>query len=157
MMTKKKTGGAASLKMILALPLAFALVLMFSCKGNADSSKSEPVAEKAAETPQEVFTVVEQQPQPRGGMPGFYQYIAEHMNYPKQARQMGIEGKVFVEFIVDENGYLTQVKAIKGIGAGCDAEAVRVLQNASRWKPGLQRGIPVKVRMVIPITFALED
>jgi protein TonB len=78
------------------------------------------------------------------------------MKYPAQARRMGIEGKVFVEFVVDKDGTLTEVKTVKGIGAGCDEEAVRVIQSAPKWKPGKQRGRPVKVRMILPIIFKLS-
>ena len=68
---------------------------------------------------------------------------------------MGIEGKAFVQFVVDKDGTLTEVQAVKGIGAGCDEEAVRVIQGAPKWKPGKQRGRAVKVRMILPITFKL--
>jgi len=68
---------------------------------------------------------------------------------------MGIEGKVFVQFIVDKAGNITNVTAVKGIGAGCDEEAVRVIKGSPKWKPGKQRGKAVKVRMILPITFKL--
>ena len=77
------------------------------------------------------------------------------MKYPSQARRMGIEGRVFVEFIVDKDGTLTNVKAIKGIGAGCDEEAERVIKNHPKWNPGKQRGKAVKQKIVLPITFKL--
>lgn len=110
-----------------------------------------PVEEEA----EEIFTIVEDQPAPKGGMQAFYQYVAKKLKYPAQARRMGIEGKVFVQFVVDKDGTITDVKAVKGIGAGCDAEAVRVIGGAPKWKPGKQRGRPVKVRMILPITFKL--
>ena len=115
------------------------------------------VFEEAPEEEQaeEIFTIVEDQPEPIGGMQAFYQYVSKHLKYPAQARRMGIEGKVFVQFVVDKDGRLTDVKAVKGIGAGCDEEAVRVIQGAPKWKPGKQRGRPVKVRMILPITFKL--
>jgi protein TonB len=103
----------------------------------------------------EIFTIVEDQPEPPGGMSAFYQYIAKNLKYPSQARRMGIEGKVFVQFVVDKDGSITEVQAVKGIGAGCDEEAVRVISRAQKWKPGKQRGRPVKVRMILPITFRL--
>jgi len=112
----------------------------------------EPVEEEVAD---EIFTIVEDQPAPIGGMAAFYEYIGKKLKYPAQARRMGIEGKVFVEFVVDKDGSITSVKAIKGIGAGCDEEAIRVIQAAPKWKPGKQRGRPVKVRMILPITFKL--
>ncbi|MCZ6899438.1 MAG: energy transducer TonB [Bacteroidetes bacterium] len=107
------------------------------------------------EVADEIFTVVEDQPTPIGGMSAFYKYIGKKLKYPPQARRMGIEGKVFVQFVVDKDGSITDVKAVKGIGAGCDEEAVRVIGSAPKWKPGKQRGRAVKVRMILPITFKL--
>ena len=117
----------------------------------------EIVFEEAPEEEEvdEIFTIVEDQPAPPGGMSAFYKYVATTLRYPAQARRMGIEGKVFVQFVVDKDGSLTDVKAIKGIGAGCDEEAVRVISKAKKWKPGKQRGRAVKVRMILPITFKL--
>ena len=109
----------------------------------------------AEEEVDEIFTIVEDQPTPEGGMAAFYQFVQKNLKYPAQARRMGIEGKVFVQFVVDKDGTLTEVKAVKGIGAGCDEEAVRVIEGAPKWKPGKQRGRSVKVRMILPITFKL--
>jgi periplasmic protein TonB len=107
------------------------------------------------EVAEEIFTVVEDQPTPNGGYEAFYKYVSKNMKYPAQARRMGVEGKVYVQFVVDKDGSITEVQAVKGIGAGCDEEAVRVLQEAPKWKPGKQRGRAVKVRMVLPIQFKL--
>lgn len=117
----------------------------------------EVVFEEAPEEEEvdEIFTIVEDQPAPDGGMAAFYQFVQKKLKYPAQARRMGIEGKVFVQFVVDKDGTLTEVKAVKGIGAGCDEEAVRVIEGAPKWKPGKQRGRSVKVRMILPITFKL--
>ena len=111
--------------------------------------------EPEEEESEEIFTIVEDQPEPKGGMGAFYEYVQKNLKYPAQARRMGIEGKVFVQFVVDTDGSINDVQAVKGIGAGCDEEAVRVLQNAPNWKPGKQRGRAVKVRMILPITFKL--
>ncbi len=105
----------------------------------------------------EVFTIVEDQPQFPGGMPAFYKFVSDKMKYPAQARRMGIEGRVFVQFVVDKDGSVTEVKAVKGIGAGCDEEAERVLRSSPKFKAGKQRGRPVKVRMVLPIIFKLNN
>jgi len=107
------------------------------------------------EDPDQIFLVVEETAAPIGGMPAFYEYIGKKLKYPAQARRMGIEGKVFVEFVIERDGTITDVKAIKGIGAGCDEEAVRVVQSAPKWKAGKQRGKPVRQRMVLPIAFKL--
>jgi len=105
----------------------------------------------------EVFTIVEDQPEFPGGMKAFYEYVGKKMKYPSQARRMGIEGRVYVEFIVDKDGSLSNVRAVKGIGAGCDEEAVRVMKAVPRFKPGKQRGRPVRVKMVLPINFKLAN
>ncbi len=103
----------------------------------------------------EIFTIVEEQPSPTGGMREFYNYVAENLTYPPKASRMGIEGRVFVEFIVEKDGSLTDIKIAKGIGGGCDEEAIRVISEAPRWNPGRQRGQPVRVRRVMPIVFKL--
>ncbi|MBN8576384.1 MAG: energy transducer TonB [Cytophagales bacterium] len=105
----------------------------------------------------EIFTVVEVSAEPKGGRAAFYKYVGENIQYPAQARRMGIQGRVFVEFVVNKDGALTDVVVVKGIGAGCDEEALRIVKNAPAWNPGRQRGRAVKQRMVIPITFMLAD
>lgn len=107
------------------------------------------------ETVEEVFTVVENNAEPEGGMEAFYKYLGKTLKYPSQARRMGVEGKVYVQFVVEKDGALTDIKIVKGIGAGCDEEAERVVKEAKKWKPGKQRGRPVRQRMVIPIIFKL--
>ncbi len=112
----------------------------------------EPEEEEA----DEIFYIVEEQAEPYGGINAFYEFFKKHVNYPPQARRMNIEGKVYVQFVVDTDGTLTDIKVSKGIGAGCDQEAVRILKKHPKWKPGKQRGKPVKVRMTIPIIFRLH-
>ncbi len=108
------------------------------------------------EDPHQIFVVVEETAIPQGGLPAFYEYVRNNMKYPAPAKRMDIEGKVFVQFIVEKDGSLTEVTAIKGIGGGCDEEAVRVVQNCPNWKPAKQRGKAVRQRMVLPITFILS-
>ncbi|MCC5928526.1 MAG: energy transducer TonB [Cyclobacteriaceae bacterium] len=118
----------------------------------SDFTGQAPVEEVA----EEIFTIVEQQPVPVGGMSTFYKYIGEHLRYPTRAARQGIEGRVFVQFVVERDGSLTDVQVVRGIGGGCDEEAVRVVQGAPKWEPGRQRGRPVRVRMVLPILFQLN-
>ena len=113
------------------------------------------IVEEEKEDPNQVFLVVEETAAPIGGMPAFYEFVRKKLKYPAQARRMGVEGKVFVEFVIEKDGSITDVKAIKGIGAGCDEEAARVVGDAPKWKPGKQRGKPVRQRMVLPISFKL--
>ncbi|MBL3655018.1 energy transducer TonB [Fulvivirga sediminis] len=117
----------------------------------------EIIVEEAPEeeVAEEIFQIVEDPAQPPGGYPAFYKFVADKLKYPAQARRMGIEGKVFVQFVVDTDGTLTDVQAVKGIGAGCDEEAVRVIKSAPKWSPPKQRGKPVKQRIILPITFKL--
>ena len=103
----------------------------------------------------EIFTIVEEQPSPEGGIKSFYEFVSKNLYYPAQARRMGMEGRVFVEFVVEKDGSLTDIKAVKGIGAGCNEEAVRVISKAPNWNPGKQRGREVRVRMIMPIMFKL--
>jgi len=112
----------------------------------------EPIIEEV-ELP---FIYVEDMPEFEGGKMAFMKHIAKQVKYPRLAKNLGIEGRVFVEFVIDKEGNITEVKAVKGIGAGCDEEAVRVIKNAPKWKPGKQRGKPVKVKMVLPINFKLN-
>lgn len=113
-----------------------------------------PVVEEQSE---EIFSIVEENAEPRGGMSAFYQYVSTQIKYPAQARRMRVEGRVFVEFVIGKDGKITDVVAVKGIGAGCDEEAVRIIQNSPPWKPGKQRGKPVRQRMVLPIIFKLAN
>lgn len=114
------------------------------------------VAEPEDEEADKIFEIVEDYPEFPGGMQAFFKYVGENMKYPSQARRMGIEGKVYVGFVVGIDGSLTEVKAIRGIGAGCNKEAERVIRESPKFKPGKQRGRPVKVRMVLPIYFKLS-
>lgn len=101
------------------------------------------------------FYVPETPVTPVGGLPGFYSIIRKNLKYPKGARNMGVEGKVTVEFVVNREGIPVDFKVISGIGAGCDEEAMRVI-GLTKWNPGKQRGKPVRVKMVIPIIFHLN-
>ncbi len=116
-------------------------------------SAEEPPA--PPEEPDFVF-VAESMPEFPGGNSAFYKYVRDEINYPRMAKINGVTGKVFVQFIIDKDGSITHVEAIKGIGFGCDEEAERVLKNAPKWIPGKQRGREVRVRMVLPITFSLN-
>ncbi len=114
----------------------------------------EPDPEPAPEPTK--FIPIEEMPNPVDGYSSFYKFISRNIKYPPQARRLEIEGKVFLQFVVDESGNVTEATVLKGIGGGCDEEALRVLNKAPKWNPGKQRGVPTKVRMIIPITFRLN-
>ncbi len=102
-----------------------------------------------------IISLAEFQPKPVGGYELFYTQISKNLKYPKQAVRQGVDGRVFIEFVVDRNGKVNHIKVVKGIGAGCDEEAMRVLA-LTHWEPGKQRGKPVNVRMVIPMVFKVQ-
>ena len=104
----------------------------------------------------EIFTIVEKAPAPKNGMAAFYQFVSEELKYPRSAMANQVQGKVFVQFVVDKNGLLKDFAVVKGIGFGCDEEAIRVLKKSPIWEPGKQRGVPVNVRMILPIRFMLQ-
>lgn len=101
----------------------------------------------------EVFTVVEDPGKPVGDIKQYYNYLKENVQYPPAAMKAGIEGTVYVQFVVQEDGSLEDIKVIKGIGGGCDEEAVRVIREGPKWTPAKQRGVAVKQRMIMPIRF----
>jgi protein TonB len=102
------------------------------------------------------FTWVEEMPKPQNGFHEFYKQMSQNLKYPAKARRMDTQGRVYVQFIVNEKGELSNIEILKGIGNGCDEEAIRVLL-LTKWNPGKQRGKPVKVRMVQPINFNLNN
>ena len=99
----------------------------------------------------EIFVVVEQMPELIGGLGE----IQKKIKYPEIARKAGVEGRVIIQFVVDESGSVSEPAVVRGIGAGCDEEALRVVRQA-KFKPGKQRGKSVKVKMSLPITFKLK-
>lgn len=104
---------------------------------------------------QEIFMVVENAPAFPGGDVARMKFLQDNIKYPQMARESGIQGTVYVTFVVERNGNVTDVKILRGIGGGCDEEAVRVVQNMPKWEPGKQRGKPVRVQFNMPIKFTL--
>lgn len=108
------------------------------------------------------LSIIEEPVQPEGGMKAFYKYVGANLKYPKKAKKEGIEGKVFVQFIVHPDGFLTEVTVVKGIHKACDKEALRIFKNynkdknAPKWHYGLSRGKPKTQKIVVPIYFEIE-
>jgi len=118
-----------------------------------------PVLEELPEeivVEEEIFTIVEKMPEFPGGLEALFTYFSQNMEYPDMAKDAKIEGKVYLTFVVDRDGGITGVKVLRGIGGGCDEEAVRVVKNMPRWNPGKQRGKPVRVQYNLPINFILK-
>jgi TonB family protein len=123
---------------------------------NFQVNKQEEVSPPIQTSGKEIFDVVEQQPNPVGGMSSWNSYLAKNIRYPLTARQRGIEGTVIVVFEIHTDGSIHNVEILRGIGGGADEEAVRVVENAPNWEPGRQRGRAVKTRMRLPIRFRIE-
>ena len=102
------------------------------------------------------FISVEQAPAFPGGMDKFYQYLGKAIKYPKEAVTQNVQGKVFLSFIVEKNGELTNVHVDRKLGAGTDEEAIRVIEGSPRWNPDILAGQPVRVKYNLPISFALS-
>ena len=107
------------------------------------------------EVADEIFTIVEEMAEFHGGSAAFAKFLQKNVRYPNIARRMGVEGKVYVQFVVGKDGSLSEIKVLKGLGAGCDEEALRVMKMSPPWKVAKQRGKPVRLRMVIPLNFTL--
>ena len=115
-----------------------------------------PVEEEEEAEEAQIFTVVESMPGFPGGEAARIKYLNENIKYPQMARESGIQGRVFVTFVVEKNGKVTDVRVLRGIGGGCDEEAVRVIKNMPNWNAGKQRGKPVRVQFNMPILFKLN-
>jgi protein TonB len=114
------------------------------------------MVEEAVAEEEEIFTVVESYPEFPGGEAALYNFLGKNLRYPDMAKETGISGKVYVTFIVEKDGSITDVKLARGIGGGCDEEALRVVNLMPKWTPGKQRGIPVRVRYIFSVRFTLE-
>ncbi len=116
-----------------------------------------PVVMEEEEVQEEkIFIVVEDQPSFPGGEKARMKYLANNIEYPQLARESGIQGTVYVTFVVEKDGSVTDVRVLRGIGGGCDEEAIEVVKNMPKWKPGKQRGKPVRVQFNMPIRFTLQ-
>lgn len=111
--------------------------------------------EKKVSVDDEVFVVVEEQAEFPGGMEAMYAYIGKNLKYPELAKEKGIEGRVFVQFVIEKDGSISNVKILRGIGGGCDEAAMEMVKNMPKWKPGKQGGKPVRFQFVLPIKFEL--
>ncbi len=115
------------------------------------------VENKVTEEDQAPFIIVEQMPEFPGGMSEVNTFIRNNMRYPVLAQENGISGKVYIQFVIDKNGNVTKIKVVRGIGGGCDEEAVRVISKMPQWKPGKQGGKEVPVSYTIPVNFVLQQ
>lgn len=106
---------------------------------------------------QTIFEVVEEMPEfPNGGQAGLMQYLAKNIKYPTIAQENGTQGRVVCQFVVNKDGSIVDVKVLRGVDPYLDKEAVRVISTMPKWKPGKQRGKPVRVKYTVPVMFRLQ-
>ncbi|QZE13316.1 energy transducer TonB [Halosquirtibacter laminarini] len=117
---------------------------------------AEVVEEEKAVDEEKVFQFVEDPPMFPGGNAALQKYLGKHVKYPVIAQENGIQGKVFVSFVVEKDGSVTDVRIIRGVDKSLDKEAIRVVKTLPRWKPGMQRGKAVRVSFSVPINFQLQ-
>ena len=110
------------------------------------------------QTPQDttIFSQVEQMPEFLGGQHAIMEYLAKNVKYPEEAQSKGIQGRVIVNFIVNQDGSISDVEILRGIDPALDKEAIRVIKNMPNWKPGMQRGKAVRVKCNLPVIFRLS-
>jgi len=114
------------------------------------------VEEEEVINEQEIFTIVEDMPSFPGGEAKLMEYLGKNTKFPPLAKDAGIQGIVYVTFVIAKDGSIDNVKVLRGIGGGCDEEALRVIKNMPKWTPGKQRGRAVRVQYNIPIRFILR-
>lgn len=170
MMNKKKTNGAGHIKYALFAIPAFALLLAGNISCSSEATKNDDVKEKAAtekpevveipaekaDTKDEVFMVVEQMPEFPGGMKELMTYLKDNIKYPKAAQDKKVQGRVIVQFVVEKDGTPTEFNVIRSVDPTLDAEALRVMKEMPKWKPGMQKGQAVRVKYTVPVSFKLQ-
>ena len=105
----------------------------------------------------DIFVIVEENPQfPDGGTAGLLQYLGKNIKYPTIPQENGTQGRVTVQFVVNKDGSIVDVKVIRGVDPYLDKEAVRVISTMPKWIPGKQRGVPVRCKFTVPVTFKLQ-
>lgn len=126
---------------------------------NKQVVREQIVQEAPAPEPEKVYTMamVEQKPSFPGGDAAMYKWLGEHINYPAQASEEGVQGRVVVQFDVDKTGQIVNVKIARGRHPALDKEAMRLVKSMPKWQPGRNNGQPVKVTYTLPVTFKLQQ
>lgn len=114
------------------------------------------VVEEEEESAQQIFTVVEEMPEFPGGQSALLGYLSKSIKYPVVAQENGIQGRVSCSFTINKDGSIVDAEVIRGVDPSLDKEALRVINSMPKWKPGKQRGKPVRVKYTVPVTFRLQ-
>jgi TonB family protein len=170
MMTKTRSASWTLIKVGFALPAIFAVVFLFTAGSlntvtaqdtQKQSKPVEPqkvVVDDQKSSDEKVYVIVNTRPEYPGGMEEMTKYLVSTIKYPEEARKNGVQGRVFVQYIVEKDGMVSNVKVLRGIGGGCDEEALRVVKGMPKWKPGYNlENEPLRVQYNLPIMFSLEE
>ncbi|OEK04144.1 energy transducer TonB [Roseivirga misakiensis] len=144
------------------LSLLLVIVLFASCgeedlyiKPDGSDIQAAGIVSDDKSSSDQVFLMTEESPEFPGGMSNYNKFLRENLKYPEEAKNLGIEGNVYISFIVQETGELSDFEVVRSVGGGCDEEALRVLMDSPNWTPGKQGGKTVKTRMQIRTVFRL--
>jgi protein TonB len=134
-----------TIQLSLFLMICFGAFVQHSAEAQEKKSKDD------------VYLTVEEMPEYPGGEEALRNDIASNVKYPEEAKKKGIQGKVYVSFVVDKNGKVNQAKIARGVDSALDKEALRVINSLKTWEPGKEKGKPVKVSFTVPINFVLDN
>lgn len=152
MMSKMKSRKIANAKVLIVIVLVSSLIVLFGCK----PSKQIINPAKSDQYHDEVMVTVDEMPEYPGGIVALTNFMAQTVRYPVEARRKGIQGRVYVNFVVEKDGSVGAVKIARGVNFDLDSEAMRVVNLLPRWNPGKQKGKLVRVSYTVPINFALR-
>ena len=142
---------------MLTLPVMFKLGDIPTVSVDAPEGKNEVVDVKITAVDEEIYQVVEQVPEFKGGMGALMKYLSSNINYPQEAKDKNIQGKAFISFVVEKDGSITDVEVMKSSGNDLlDQESLRVVKSMPKWNPGKQSGRAVRTRFVLPVMFRLQ-
>lgn len=166
MLNRKRTRNIMRSKYLMFIPVTALLILFSNCTNTGKEESTEEKAEvKYVPTEVEpdtvdianaVFDMVEEMPEFKGGNKALMDYLAANLQYPKGAETKGTQGRVIVQFIVNTDGSIDNAKVLRSVDPELDAEALRVINGMPKWKPGTQKGEPVRVKYTVPVVFRLK-
>jgi len=131
------------------------LLSILTVKAQGTDSARNKVVNVVMVNDNAIFVSVEHIPEYPGGINQFYKFLVKKLRYPATAKENNTQGRVIVQFIVEKDGSLSDVKVVRGVGDGCDEEAVRLVKLSSPWKAGIQNGRAVRVMYTVPVSFEL--
>jgi TonB family protein len=172
MMSKKRNTGLSMIRMVLIFPAAMAIAVLFTLHSgeqllaqqqdlvvhDATLTTSKAMTQNKPVSQQEpVYTVVEQMPAFPGGNEALVNFMVNNVKYPENARKNGIQGTVYVTFVVEKDGSISNARVLRGVDKELDEEAVRVVNAMPKWKPGKEKGKAVKVQFNLPVAYRLDS